>query len=41
MKAFVLGIVVTIVAVAATVYLYFATGMEPVAISASPVSFEK
>ena len=40
-KGFVLGIVVTIVAVAATVYLHFATGMAPVATSASPMPFEK
>jgi thiosulfate dehydrogenase len=41
MKGFVLGVVATIVAVAATVYLYFATGMAPVATSASPMPFEK
>jgi thiosulfate dehydrogenase len=41
MKAFVFGIVVTIVAVAATVYLYFATGMALVATSDSPMPLEK
>ena len=41
MKGFVLGVVVTIVVIAATVYLYFATGLAPVATSAPPMPFEK
>jgi thiosulfate dehydrogenase len=41
MKGFVLGVVVTIAALAATVYLYFATGRAPVATSASPMPFEE
>ena len=41
MKGFVLGVVVTMVAVVAAVYLYFATGMAPVAVSAPPMPFEK
>jgi thiosulfate dehydrogenase len=41
MKGFVLGVVVTILAVAAVVYIYFATGMAPAATSASPMPFEK
>jgi mono/diheme cytochrome c family protein len=41
MKGFVLGVVVTIVAGAAAVYFYFATGMAPVATSAPPMPFEK
>jgi thiosulfate dehydrogenase len=40
MKGFVLGVVVTIVATAAIVYAYFATGMAPVATSATPIPFE-
>jgi thiosulfate dehydrogenase len=40
MKGFVLGVVVAIVAIAAIVYAYFATGMAPVATSATPIPFE-
>ena len=40
MKGFALGVVVTIVLVAAVVYFYFATGMAPVATAASPMPFE-
>ena len=41
MKGFVLGVVATLFALVATVYLYFATGMAPVAVSAPPMPFEK
>jgi len=41
MKGFVLGVVVTILTIAAIVYTYFATGMTPAATSASPMPFEK
>jgi len=41
MKGFLLGAVTTLLAVAAAVYLYFATGMAPVAVSAPPMPFEK
>ena len=41
MKGFIFGVVVTILVVAAVVYIYFATGMAPVATSASPMLFEK
>lgn len=41
MKGFVLGVLVTILMLAAIVYAYFATGMAPVATSASPMPFEK
>ena len=41
MKGFALGVIVTILVVAAVVYVYFATGMAPVATSASPMAFEK
>jgi thiosulfate dehydrogenase len=41
MKAFALGVVTGIVVLAAFVYLYFATGMAPVATSATPIPFEK
>ena len=37
MKGFVLGVVVTILVVATVVYVYFATGMAPVATSAAPM----
>jgi thiosulfate dehydrogenase len=40
-KGFALGVIVTILVVAAVVYVYFATGMAPVATSASPMPFEK
>ena len=41
MKGFVLGVLVTVVGLAASVYLYFALGMAPVATSAPPMPFEK
>jgi thiosulfate dehydrogenase len=41
MKGFVLGVVVTVAAFAAIAYVYFATGMAPVATSAPPMPFEK
>jgi thiosulfate dehydrogenase len=41
MKGFVLGVGATILVVAVVVYVYFATGMAPVATSASPMLFEK
>src|SRR5690348_12121003 len=41
MKGFVLGVVVTILTIAAVVYIYFATGIAPAATSASPMPFEK
>ena len=40
MKGFLVGVVVTILAIVAIVYIYFATGMAPVATSASPIPFE-
>ena len=40
MKGFVLGVVVTILAIGAIVYVYFAPGMAPVATSASSMPFE-
>ena len=41
MKGFLLGVIVTILGGAAALYAYFATGMAPVATSASPLPFEK
>ena len=41
MRGFVLGVVVTILAVAAAVYVYFAKGMAPSATSAPPMPFER
>ena len=41
MRGFALGVVVTILVVTAVVYIYFSTGMAPVATSASPMPFEK
>lgn len=41
MKAFILGIIVAVVAIAAGVYFYFATGRAPVATTAQPMPFEK
>lgn len=41
MRGFVFGVVVTIVAIAAIVYVYFAAGIAPVATSAEPMPFEK
>lgn len=40
-KGFAIGVVVTVIAVAAVVYVYFATGMAPVATSAAAMPFEK
>jgi len=40
MKGFVAGVVVAILVVAAVVYIYFSTGIAPVATSASPMPFE-
>jgi len=39
-KGFLAGVVVTLLAIVAIVYIYFATGMAPVATSASPIPFE-
>lgn len=41
MKGFMLGVVATLVVIAVGVYVYFATGMAPVATSAPPMMFEK
>jgi mono/diheme cytochrome c family protein len=41
MKGFILGVVLTLVVIAAAVYIYFATGMAPVATSAQAMPFEK
>ena len=41
MGKFILGIIVGVAAVCAVVYLYFATGMAPIATSAAPMPFEK
>ena len=41
MKTFILGLVVGVLVVLLTVYVYFATGMAPVATSASAMPFEK
>jgi len=40
-KAFILGIIVALACVAVAVYIYFATGMAPVATSAQAMPFEK
>jgi len=40
-KAFIFGIIVAVVAIAAGLYFYFATGMAPVATSAQAMPFEK
>lgn len=40
MKKFILGIIVAVVAIAAGVYFYFATGRAPVATSSKPMPFE-
>jgi mono/diheme cytochrome c family protein len=39
-KKFILGIIVAVVAIAAGVYFYFATGSAPVATSSKPMPFE-
>ncbi len=41
MKTFIVGLVVGVLGVLLVVYLYFATGMAPVATSASAMPFEK
>ena len=41
MKGFVFGVALTILVITAVVYIYFATGMAPVATSAPPMPFEK
>ncbi|HEV7500324.1 MAG TPA: cytochrome c [Vicinamibacteria bacterium] len=41
MKGFLLGVIVTVVAGAAVVFLYFQQGLAPVATAAPPMPFEK
>ena len=41
MKGFILGIIFTLVCIAAGAYIYFAGGYAPVATSAQPMPFEK
>ncbi|HKT48388.1 MAG TPA: cytochrome c [Candidatus Acidoferrales bacterium] len=41
MKAFILGIVIALIGLAAGVYLYFYTGQAPVATSSKPMPFER
>ena len=41
MKAFILGIIVTLACIALAVHIYFATGMAPVATAAQAMPFEK
>ena len=41
MRAFVIGLILGVVAVPVVVYLYFASGSAPVATSAPPMPFEK
>lgn len=41
MRGFVLGVVVAFLVITAVVYVYFATGLAPVATSAPPMPFEK
>jgi mono/diheme cytochrome c family protein len=41
MKGFLFGVVAMLVVIVVAVYVYFATGMAPVATSASPMMFEK
>ena len=41
MKAFIFGIIVAVIAIAAGFYFYFATGSAPVAASAQAMPFEK
>jgi len=41
MRGFVFGVVFTILVAASVLYVYIATGMAPVATSASPMPFEK
>ena len=41
MKAFLLGVLVTLAIIVAAIYVYFATGMAPAATAAQPMPFEK
>jgi thiosulfate dehydrogenase len=41
MKEFLAGVILTLAAVAAGVYLYFADGLAPVATGAAPIPFER
>ena len=41
MKGFLVGVLVTLIVLAAAVYIYFATGMAPVATAAQAMPFEK
>ncbi len=41
MKGFILGIIVTLIVIAIAVYIYFGTGMAPVATAANAMPFEK
>ena len=41
MKGFILGVVVTLICLALGAYIYFSTGMAPVATSAQAMPFEK
>ena len=41
MKGFILGVIVTLVVLAAGVYIYFSTGMAPVATASQAMPFEK
>lgn len=41
MKGFIAGVVITILVACAVIYVYFATGMAPVATSAQAMPFEK
>lgn len=41
MKGFIAGVLVTVIVGAAAVYIYFATGMAPVATASQPMPFEK
>ena len=41
MKAFILGIIFTVVVIAAGIYFYFATGSAPIATAAQAMPFEK
>ena len=40
-KGFIIGVIVTVVLIAAGVYVYFSTGMAPVATAAQAMPFEK
>lgn len=41
MKGFILGVIVTLVVIAIAVYIYFGTGMAPVATASQAMPFEK